>query len=247
MTKPKIALRYSCLLLTLLLAGGCSRSAKSYLQSGRKYFDSGKYEDAIILYKKAIQKDPKSGEAYYRMALAELKLGKIPDAYQALSAASSLSTDNNEIQSVFADFCFEIYLLDRNHPKGFYDRVSKISQDMLAKDKNSYDGLRLKGYLAFEDRKPADAIAALRQADQVRPMQAPVVYPLVRALIQDHQEAAAEKLAQDFLQKNKTFGPIYDVLFGLYGRSGRQQEAENILKSKVDNNPKQASYVLNLA
>jgi tetratricopeptide (TPR) repeat protein len=246
-TKPKIALRYGCLLLTLLLAGGCSRSAKSYLQSGRKYFDSGKYEDAIILYKKAIQKDPKSGEAYYRMALAELKLGKIPDAYQALSAASSLSTDNNEIQSVFADFCFEIYLLDRNHPKGFYDRVSKISQDMLAKDKNSYDGLRLKGYLAFEDRKPADAIAALRQADQVRPMQAPVVYPLVRALIQDHQEAAAEKLAQDFLQKNKTFGPIYDVLFGLYGRSGRQQEAENILKSKVDNNPKQASYVLNLA
>lgn len=247
MTKPKIALRYSCLLLTLLLAGGCSRSAKSYLQSGKKYFDSGKYEDAIILYRKAIQKDPKSGEAYYRLALAELKLGKIPDAYQALSAASSLSTDNNEIQSVFADFCFEIYLLDRNHPKGFYEKVAKISQDMLAKDKNSYDGLRLKGYLAFEDRKPADAIAALRQADQVRPMQAPVIYPLVRAMIQDRQEPAAEKLALDFLQKNKTFGPIYDVLFGLYGRAGRQQEAENILKAKVDNNPKQASYVLNLA
>ncbi|MGD0297857.1 MAG: tetratricopeptide repeat protein [Bryobacteraceae bacterium] len=229
------------------MAGGCSRSAKSYLQSAKKYFDAGKYDDAIILCRKAIQKDPKSGEAYYRLALAELKVGKIPDAYQALSAASSLSNDNAEIQSVYADFCFEIYLLDRNHPKGFYDKVSKLSADMLAKDKRSYDGLRLKGYLDLVDKKPADAIDALRQADQVRPMQAPVVYPLVRALIEDHQEPAAEKMALDFLQKNKTFGQIYDVLFGLYARSGRQQEAENILKAKVDNNPKQASYVLNLA
>ena len=30
------------------------------------------------------------------------------------------------------------------------------------------------------DRKPADAIVVLSQADQVRPMQAPVIYPLVR-------------------------------------------------------------------
>ena len=227
----------------MLFAGGCSRSAKSYLQSGKKYFDAGKYEDAIILYKKAIQKEPKSGEAYYRMALADLKLRKIPDAYQALSAASSLSGDNVEIQSVYADFCYEIYLLDRNHPKGFYDKVVKLSQDMLAKDKHSYDGLRLRGYLDLTDRKPADAVDVLRQADQVRPMQAPVVYPLVQALMQDHQEPAAEKLALDFLQKNKTFGPIYDVLFRLYNSSGRQPEAENILKAKVDNNPKQASML----
>jgi tetratricopeptide (TPR) repeat protein len=235
------------LALFLLFAGGCSRSAKSYLQSGQKYFDAGKYEDAIILYKKAIQKEPKSGEAYYRLALADLKLRKIPDAYQALSVASSLSGDNAEIQRVYADFCFEIYLLDRTHPKGFYDKVAKLSQDMLAKDKRSYDGLRLKGYLAFEDHKPEDAIKTLREADQVRPMQAPVVYPLVRALILDHQEPAAEKLALDFLQKNKTFGPIYDVLFGLYNGAGRPAEAENILKAKVDNNPKQSSYVLTLA
>lgn len=245
--QPRIPLRYCWPVLFLLFAGGCSRTAKSYLQSGKKYFDAGKYEDAIILYKKAIQKEPKSGEAYYRLALADLKLQKIPDAYQALSAASSLSGDNAEIQTVYADFCFEIYLLDKNHPKGFYDKVAKLSQDMLAKDPHSYDGLRLKGYLAFEDNKPGDAIDALRQADQVRPMQAPVVYPLVRALIRDQKEPAAEKLALDFLQKNKTFGPMYDVLFDLYLRAGKQAEAEKILKAKVDNNPKQAAYILKLA
>jgi tetratricopeptide (TPR) repeat protein len=217
------------------------------MQSAKKYFDSGKYDDAIILYKKAIQKDPKSGEAYYRLALADLKIGKIPDAYQALSAASTLSADNEEIQSVFADFCFELYLLDKTHPKSLYDKVNKVSADLLAKNKQSYDGLRLKGYLDMADRKPADAIEVLRQADRVRPMQAPVIYPLARALREDHQDEAAEQLAMAFLQKNKTFAPIYDLLFTLYSNSGRQAEAEKILKAKADNNPKQAAYILNLA
>jgi tetratricopeptide (TPR) repeat protein len=217
------------------------------MQSAKKYFDSGKYDDAIILYKKAIQKEPKSGEAYYRLALADLKIGKIPDAYQALSAASTFAADNEEIQSVFADFCFELYLLDKTHPKSLYDKVSKVSADLLLKNKQSYDGLRLEGYLYMADRKPAEAIAVLRQADQVRPMQAPVIYPLARALREDHQDEAAEKLALAFLQKNKTFAPIYDLLFTLYSTSGRQAEAENILKAKADNNPKQAAYVLNLA
>jgi predicted Zn-dependent protease len=248
MQNKKLLLRYCFLVPFLLIAAGCSRDAKSYIQSGKKYFDAGKYDDAIIMYRKAIQKEPKSGEAYYRLALAQLKEGdKIPEAYQSLLAASTFSSDNQEIQSVFADFCFEIYLLDRTHPQAFYDKVSKLSSNMLAKDKNSYDGLRLKGYLAMADRKPAEAIAVLKQADLVRPMQAPVIYPLVRALIDNNEAPAAEKLALAFQQKNKTFGPIYDVLVDLYVKTGRLPEAENMLKAKVDNNPKQAANVLKLA
>src|SRR5271170_5664867 len=167
--RPKMPLRYCCLVLLLLFAGGCSRSAKSYMDSGKKYFDAGKYDDAIIMYKKAIQKEPKSGDAYYRLALAQLKAGKIPDAYQAFLSASTFSEDNTEIQSVFADFCFEIYLVDPKHPRTFYDKVTKVSQLLLAKDKHSYDGLRLKGYLAMADRRPADAVTALREADALRP------------------------------------------------------------------------------
>ena len=61
------------------------------MDSGKKYFDAGKYDDAIIMYKKAIQKEPKSGDAYYRLALAQLKAGKIPDAYQAFLSASAIA------------------------------------------------------------------------------------------------------------------------------------------------------------
>lgn len=217
------------------------------MDSAKKYFDNGKYADAVILYKKAIQKDPKSGEAYYHLALAEIKLGKLVEAYQALSAASVNAAGDEKIQSVFADFCFELYLLDRNHPKGFYDKVANVSAQLLEKNRNSYDGLRLKGYLAMADRKPDEAIQALRQADGLRPMQPQVVLPLAKALIENNQAAEGERLALAFIQKDKTFGPMYDVLVNLYTNTGRAQDAENILKTKADNNPKQAAYVLNLA
>ena len=40
---------------------------------------------------------------------------------------------------------------------------------------------------------------------------------------------------------------MYDVLVKEYIADGRLPEAENMLKAKVENNPKQAGYVLNLA
>src|SRR5260370_31083889 len=67
----------SCL---LLIAAGtsCSRNPTvvkaRYLQNGNKYFERGKYEEASIMYRTALQKDMKYGDAHYRLALTELKL-----------------------------------------------------------------------------------------------------------------------------------------------------------------------------
>ena len=67
----------SCL---LLIAAGtsCSRDPNviktRYLQNGNKYFDRGKYKEASIMYRTALQKDAKFGEAHYRLALTDLKM-----------------------------------------------------------------------------------------------------------------------------------------------------------------------------
>ena len=56
----------------------CSRNpevAKSqYLESGNKYFERGKYKQARIMYKDAIQKDRLFGPAYYKLGLTAIKL-----------------------------------------------------------------------------------------------------------------------------------------------------------------------------
>ena len=47
-----------------------------YITRGNQLFASGKYEDAVLNYRNAIKKDPKSGEAFYRLALALFRTNK---------------------------------------------------------------------------------------------------------------------------------------------------------------------------
>src|SRR6266700_1696540 len=88
-------MRYLALALsaTVLLVS-CSRDPnylkQKYLQSGNKYYDAGRYKEAFIMYRKAIEADRKFGPGYYHLALTSLKQGSIPGAVPALRRAVEL-------------------------------------------------------------------------------------------------------------------------------------------------------------
>src|ERR1700680_4615883 len=82
----------SCILLAAS-SWGC-KSSRSYIERGNQLYAAGKYGDAALTYRNAIQRDSRSGEAYYRLAKAQLKLSQAIDAYKNLHQAVSLSPDN---------------------------------------------------------------------------------------------------------------------------------------------------------
>jgi tetratricopeptide (TPR) repeat protein len=70
----------------------------------------------------------------------------------------------------------------------------------------------------------------------------------VRMLIQDDQTQEAEARAKDLIDRQKTsFSQIYDLMYPYYYNRNRIAEAEKVLKEKVNNNPKNATYTLQLA
>src|ERR1700730_3068446 len=83
----------SCLLLVAVSAS-CSRDPNvvkaRYLQNGNKYFERGKYKEASIMYRTALQKDAKFGDAHYRLALTELKMDQPVAAVGELRRAVEL-------------------------------------------------------------------------------------------------------------------------------------------------------------
>src|SRR5260370_32969643 len=89
-----MSLRAISLCLALLSAASCSRYPNvikaRYLQNGNKYFEKGKYKEASIMYRTALQKDAKFGEAYYRLALTDLKMEQPFSAVQSLRRAVEL-------------------------------------------------------------------------------------------------------------------------------------------------------------
>jgi tetratricopeptide (TPR) repeat protein len=241
--------KYSSHLLLLLSAMtvGCGTSPEAYVDRGNHFFDGGKFEDASIQYEKALQKAPTLGEAHYRLGLTDLKRNQPVPAWRELQRASELMPGNEEVLARLGKVSLAIYNLDPHRPKQLYDTAAKVADLLTGMDSKSFDGNLLKGALALIDHKPADAVVFLRTAEEAKPDNADAKLGLARALAQNNQAAEGIGLATDLIQKDKTFGPAYDFLYLQYHSSGMAAEAENTLKLKVDNNPRQADFILELA
>ncbi len=87
----------------------------------------------------------------------------------------------------------------------------------------------------------------LAQANQLKPNSSDVVLAYFEALVRNDQKDVGEKLLQDLIDHEKTFGPAYDRLYYQYVLDKQLDDAERILKLKVANNPKSSSYLLQLA
>lgn len=233
--------------LFVVWIAACGSNPQTYVDRGRKFFDMGKYDDAAIQFQKAIQKSPKLGEAHYRLGLLELKRNHPVQAYRELRVAVELMPGDREALARLGQLSLSLYNADAQHPQQLYDQATKASEQLLIRNAQDFDGNLLKGALALAEKKPADAIPYLRKSIQVKPDDPAAKLGLARALAQDGQVPAGLDLAQEIIRKDKVFGAAYDFLYEQYAAAGKMEDAENILKLKVSNNPKDAASILELS
>jgi tetratricopeptide (TPR) repeat protein len=231
---------------SILLLAGC-RSANSYLDKGNAMFARGQFADASLNYRKAVQKDPNLGEAYYRAGLAELKNDQVAEALQDLQQAVRLMPDNQAARTDLSNLLLGAYIGDAKRPTFLYDLLVKYSREWLAKDPNSMQGLRIKGYLAMLEQRPDEAITEFQRAHQLYPGDEKITDGLMDALFRANRPTEAEKVGLDFLNTDRNAADIYDALFRMYVAAHRVQDAEAILTRKVSANRKENSYILQLA
>ena len=79
-------------LLVLLTACNTDPKAASrkYVDNGNKYFTRGKFKEASIMYRRALNKDARYGEAWYRLGLTDMQLNIPLEAARAFSRAREL-------------------------------------------------------------------------------------------------------------------------------------------------------------
>jgi len=238
-------------ILLLLVLAGCNRDpkvqAQRQLEQANKFFARGKYKEAAIMYKRALQKDMRFGEAYYRLGLTELKLGGYGDALRWLRRAVELQPTNTDAITKLADLYLLAATQPNNQQKLLLDEVKDLSGKLLQQNSESYDGHRLKGQLALMGRDPKAAIEEFEKANSIKPYQTDVVLVYFQALVLDNRFPEAEKLANDLIDKQKNYGLMYDMLYGQYLRKNDLPSAEAVLKRKLANNPTQARYVVQMA
>jgi tetratricopeptide (TPR) repeat protein len=225
----------------------CRSTAKKYIEKGAEAEAGKNFEEASILYLKAIQKEPASEEAYTRLGLSELKRGKVGEAVAALQHAADLSPNDPEPKIKLADLLLAAHVAAPQHTEDLAARLSKIADQLLAGNPESFEGLKLKGSLALSDGNAVEAISFFRRADHVKPFQPEIMQLLSSALIRNGQVAEGLDLANQVIEKHKDYRAVYDFLYEYYVVHNRLPDAEKIAQLKVSNNPGVADYVIQLA
>ncbi len=251
-----------CVAAALIVSAGCSRDpnvvARKYIDTGNRYFEAGKYKEASLMYRNALQKQPKSGEAHYRMALTALKLGDPATASASLLRALDKDLDNTPLQlsrAARADATMRLAELRAGHEplQDTYTWVNAQADNLLKEDPNSFEGHRLKGdayrlgvavAIARDKALPADAqekaklaTAEYRRANQIRPRQPAVVVGLAGMLLGQKNEPEAEKILEDYVANDKSGDvapPAYLLLMQLYMRQSREGDADRVLAAGVE-------------
>ncbi|HEY3439184.1 MAG TPA: tetratricopeptide repeat protein [Paludibaculum sp.] len=226
----------------MLLLAGCGRDTetvkKRYLANGEKYLAQGKVKEATIMFRNAIKRDPKFGDAYARLGDAEAKRGELVSAMKAYQRAVELQADPEDSAGKLADIYLIAYSIDNKRNPRMLEEVALLSGQLLKKNAKSYHGLRLKGFLATAKSDLPAAEEAFRQADQVRPKQPELRLALAQILNQRNNWAEAESIATQITKDSPTYTQVYDFLLMEYVRRNEAPKAEQILAQRVANNPK---------
>jgi tetratricopeptide (TPR) repeat protein len=235
----------------LILLAACNRDprivSRKYVDSGNKYFDRGKYKEASIMYRRALTKDMRYADAWYRLALTNLQLHIPGEARRDFLRAMEMDPGNTDAIVKLGDIDMVFYLLDPRANRVLLTDLQDLAQQLFKKDPKSFDGLRFSGYVSLMQKDRKTAIQKFEAANLVKPDQPDLVLLLVQTLFQDGQNDAAENFANELIEKQKTYGSIYDVLYVYYVRNSHLDLAEELLERKISNNPTQGGALLQLA
>jgi tetratricopeptide (TPR) repeat protein len=138
--------------------------------------------------------------------------------------------------------------------------ASNLAAELLKRDPNSFHAHRIKGTVSlirlqdFSGRLPEEArkelfrgIAELETANRIQPDQPDVLIPLVRCLGLSFRGADAEKMLREAIGRNQHHLAAYRELQAYYVGTKRLNEARDILKLAIQNNPKDSSFLIDLA
>ena len=143
-------MRYLVLALAAITLVSCSRDPNvlkvKYVQSGKRYYDGSRYKEASIMFRKAIEADRKYGEAYYNLALADLKLGQVAAAVPALRRAEELlkpgTAEANDTDLKLAEIMI-VAAQSQDHNEQVLKDVHEIVDGLLKRNPGGWEGHKL--------------------------------------------------------------------------------------------------------
>ncbi len=244
-------MKLAAMVLLAIAFTGCDSDPKvarqKYLETGDRYFKNEKYREAIIFYKRALQKDARFAQAYYQLGNAELKRGSPIEAMRAYQRCVELDQNNTDAASKLAEIYLAAYSKSEVKPKNLLKEIETIAKRLLDKDPKSFEGLRLRGILKLAENDLNGALVDLQLAEKIKPFQKELTTILFQLLMQSGRNDEANDYINRAIAADKENAANYDVLYSEYAKKEMIPQAEEVLTRKIAALPKQPVLKAQLA
>jgi len=229
-------------LLVSLTFAACSRNAQArrdkFIQNGNRYLDQGKYAEAEIEYRSALQVDPNSADAHERLASAYVNLGDWNRAVVELQRTVDLHPNNARAQLNLGNLVLA---------GGDFDQARQICSALLQQDPNNADAHSLLANVAEGQGKHDEATNEIAKAISLKPDNA--AFYVTRGAFESNaaQLDVAERNYKRAVEIDPKNNAALVALREIYERQQRWDDAERILQQNIKADPRSVSPRLELA
>src|SRR5690242_2737047 len=234
-------------MLTLLLAAhvasvGCSRKSDTALiESGKQYMAKKDYGRAALQFRNAIRANPKSAEAQYQLALAQVGFGDKIGAYRSLTKALDLNTKHMEAQLALAN------LLLTGDSQANVKEAKEHAQAVLDASPGNPDALDAMALAELRLGKREEWLELLEQASSKAPDHLKTAAMLMSARLAQNDKAGAEQILKAAVAKEPDSLNARLMLGTFYVLVEKNQAAERELRGVLEKDPNNALALLDLA
>jgi len=224
---------WSSLALGVPLLTACStdpnKEKVGYFNSGERYFNTGKYQEAVIEFQNATRIDPGFAEAHYQLARSYLSLNASEAAFRELTETVSLDPKNADAQVQLA-----ILFIARRQ----YKQAQATAEQVLAKDPNNGRAHEVLGEKYAITGDLANAVREFRKAIAHDRTRVASSARLGAILLSSGRPTEAEAVLTQAIKANPKSLEARISLAQIYFIRGKAAEAEAEIRAASEQNPK---------
>src|SRR4030095_2978357 len=195
---------------------GGEKPAKSHIEKAELAFKERRYQDAVEEFRKAIELDRESTDAYYGLGLAYLKTGERIKAIEAFREAIRLRPEWAEAHNQLGLTYYEA---------GEYKTAASAFEEATRLKPDFFDALVALGNTYQHSGLYARAVEVLEKAVLLRPENIDAKMALGRALILAARPEDAVTVLKDAVRLSPNSALVYSILGQAYRLTGKYEEA----------------------
>ncbi|MEO8680117.1 MAG: tetratricopeptide repeat protein [Vicinamibacterales bacterium] len=227
----RLTLVFSCALVAVSLTA-CNKdpqaAARQHVEKGNKQMAHEQFPEAIIEYRRAVQSDPRLGEARIKLATAYASVGDAPNALKEYARAADLMPDDAEPQLKAGNYM----LLT-----GQYQDAQSVAKRMLERNDKNIEAQILFANSLAGLKDMTGAIQAFEAAVALDPNRAASYAELGSAQQVNGDNAAAEAAFRKAVAIDPKSTTAHLSLANFLWATGNMPEAEQELTRSLELDP----------